>query len=159
MRIARCRPDDPVLLYDGVPSQPVADTVRRMCGGSPDEYAMELFDVKPSYNGKPWCTVPLEVGHNEIGDAEETDWVRLADVGRIFEQFGFPAPREIPLMPLPHQIAQKLHALTGEGERPRDLIDLQLILANSEARPVFSCKHLAMHSMRRLEYAVSALAT
>lgn len=34
----------------------------------PPEYVMRPFDVKLSYNGKPWCTVPLEVGHNEIGD-------------------------------------------------------------------------------------------
>ena len=36
----------------------------------PPEYVMRPFDVKLSYSGKPWCTVPLEVGHNEIGDAD-----------------------------------------------------------------------------------------
>ena len=45
----------------------------------PPEYVMRPFDVKLSYNGKPWCTVPLEVGHNEIGDADAIDWVRLTD--------------------------------------------------------------------------------
>lgn len=39
----------------------------------PPEYVMRPFDVKLSYNGKPWCTVPLEVGHNEIGDTDEAD--------------------------------------------------------------------------------------
>lgn len=39
----------------------------------PSEYVMRPFDVKLSYNGRPWCTVPLEVGHNEIGDADEAD--------------------------------------------------------------------------------------
>lgn len=98
----------------------------------PAEYVMRPFDVKLSYNGKPWCTVPLEVGHNEIGDADEADSVRLTDVGRVFEELGFSVPEEVPLMPFPHQVAQKLHALTGEGDRPRDLIDLQLIVANAE---------------------------
>lgn len=98
----------------------------------PPEYVMSPFDVKLSYNGKPWCTVPLEVGHNEIGDADEADWVRLTDIERIFEQIGFPALREVPLMPLPYQVAQKLHALTDERDRLRDLIDLQLVIANAE---------------------------
>ena len=41
---------------------------------SPDgvlaEYVMKPYDVKLSYAGKPWCTIPLEVAHNEIGDAD-----------------------------------------------------------------------------------------
>lgn len=35
-------------------------------------------------------------------------------------------------MPLDHQIAQKLHAVSGLGDRARDLIDLQLIDARAE---------------------------
>lgn len=35
-------------------------------------------------------------------------------------------------MPLDHQVAQKLHALTGPGDRARDLVDLQLIATNAE---------------------------
>ncbi len=97
----------------------------------PAEYVMRPFDVKLSYNGKPWCTVPLEVGHNEIGDAENADWVRLEDAERIFSELGFPALQRVPLMPLEHQIAQKIHALTGDGDRVRDLIDLQLIAQNA----------------------------
>ncbi len=41
--------------------------------GVPANYVMQPFEVKLSYNGKSWMTVPLEVGHNEIGDAEEPD--------------------------------------------------------------------------------------
>lgn len=96
----------------------------------PPEYVMRPFDVKLSYNGKPWCTVPLEVGHNEIGDADAIDWVRLTDAEKLFETLGFPKPGKAPLMPLPHQVAQKIHALTGGGDRVRDLIDLQLIASN-----------------------------
>lgn len=40
---------------------------------------MQPYDVKLDYLGKPWCTVPLEVGHNEIGDADAADWAELTD--------------------------------------------------------------------------------
>lgn len=100
--------------------------------GVPTEYVMRPFDVKLTYMGKPWCSVPLEVGHNEVGDADSTDWVDLADAAALFVQVGLPAPGRAPLMPLDHQVAQKLHALTGPGDRARDLVDLQLIAANAE---------------------------
>lgn len=38
--------------------------------GVPAQYVMQPFEVKLSYLGKSWVTVRLEVGHNEIGDAE-----------------------------------------------------------------------------------------
>ena len=94
--------------------------------GVPNEYVMQPYDVKLSYLGKPWCTVPLEVGFNEIGDADNADWIEADDVSEIFEAVGLPAPGPAPLMILEHQVAQKLHAVT-DGNRPRDLIDLQLI--------------------------------
>lgn len=48
----------------------------------------------------------------------------------LFEALGFPRPNAIPLMPLPFQIAQKLHGVTSPGnDRARDLIDLQLIMS------------------------------
>ena len=98
----------------------------------PEEYVMRLFDVRLTFMGKPWCTVPLEVGHNEIGDADLADWVDLSDAGVLFEKVGLPMPGRAPLMPLDHQIAQKLHAVTGGGDRARDLVDLQLIVANGD---------------------------
>lgn len=100
--------------------------------GIPEQYVMRPYDVKLDYLGKPWCTVPLEVGHNEIGDADAPDWAELADAGELFEAMGFPAPGRAPLMPLDHQVAQKLHAVSGPGDRARDLIDLQLIDARAE---------------------------
>ena len=59
--------------------------------GVPTEYVMRPFDVKLTYMGKPWCSVPLEVGHNEVGDADSTDWVDLADAAALFVQVGLPA--------------------------------------------------------------------
>lgn len=100
--------------------------------GVPTEYVMRPFDVKLSYLGKPWCTVALEVGHNEIGDADSADWVEILDAAALLKKLGFPAPGKAPLMPLTHQIAQKLHGLTSPGDRARDLVDLQLIMKRSE---------------------------
>lgn len=96
--------------------------------GVPPQYVMQPFSVKLSYNGKPWMTVDLEVGHNEIGDADEPDFVSPEDANAVLEGLGFPPLGPIPVMALPHQIAQKLHAASAPGSmRAHDLIDLQLL--------------------------------
>ncbi len=96
--------------------------------GIPARYVMQPCDIKLSYVGKSWLTVPLEVGHNEIGDAEDPDMVVPRDAVELFEKLGFDAPSPIPVMRLSHQIAQKLHALSEDGSpRAHDLVDLQLI--------------------------------
>lgn len=95
-------------------------------------YLMQPYDVKLSYNTQPWCTVELEVGYNEIGDADEAEFDLSPDVTDIFTQLGFPEPGKIPLMPIAYQIAQKLHGATEPGsKRAHDLVDLQLIVQNS----------------------------
>lgn len=94
----------------------------------PAQYAMQPFEVKLSYLGKSWVTVRLEVGHNEIGDAEEPDMVVPEDAARLFKALEFPELKPIPLMLIHHQIAQKLHGASEEGSgRAHDLVDLQLI--------------------------------
>ena len=99
--------------------------------GVPTGYVMQPFDVKLSYLGKSWMTVALEVGHNEIGDADEADLVSSPEIEGIFEALGFPSPGPIPVMKLEHQIAQKLHGASEPGsERAHDLIDLQVIVQN-----------------------------
>lgn len=98
--------------------------------GVPDAYVMRPFDVKLSYLGRPWCTVPLEVGANEIGAAAEPEWVEIADVDDMLLELGFSALNRIPMMSAHYQVAQKLHALTSLGDRARDLVDLQLIARN-----------------------------
>ncbi len=101
--------------------------------GVPREYVMHPFEVHLSYHGKSWCTVALEVGHDEIGDADEPERILSPDVAAMFEALGFPAPAPVPLMPIPYQIAQKLHGATEPGSRRvHDLVDLQLILAQGE---------------------------
>lgn len=101
--------------------------------GVPAGYVMQPYDVKLRYLGKSWATVPLEVGHNEIGDAENPDMVAPADAAALFEALGFGAPSPVPVMRLSHQIAQKLHALSEEGSRrAHDLVDLQLMAQRGE---------------------------
>jgi hypothetical protein len=95
----------------------------------PTEYVMRPYEIKLEYNGKSWITVPLEIGHDEIGDTNQPDYFISKDIVDIFTQLNFPAPAPIPLLPLHHQVAQKLHALSTENsERAHDLIDLQLII-------------------------------
>lgn len=99
--------------------------------GVPGEYVMQPYDIKLSYNEKPWCTVPLEIWHDEIGDAEDPDRGIAQEIVDAFVALGFPEPKPIPLMRIAHQVAQKLHAASGAGSaRAHDLVDLQLIVAH-----------------------------
>lgn len=99
----------------------------------PRAYVMQPYEVKLSYNGKSWITVPLEVGHNELGDAEGADELFPAETSEIFEKLGFPPLHPIPFMRLTYQVSQKLHGLTEEGsERVHDLVDLQVIFREED---------------------------
>ncbi len=97
--------------------------------GVSKRYVMQPFEIKLSYNGKSWTTVPLEVGHNEIGDAENPDMLVPQDASKMLVTLGFPPLDPVPFMKLTHQVAQKIHALTAAGsERVHDLVDLQVIM-------------------------------
>lgn len=101
--------------------------------GVPQGYVMMPYDVKVAYNGRSWQTVRIEIGHNEIGDADEAELECPSDIADVLERLGFPRPDPVPVMRLPYQIAQKLHAVTMEGaDRPHDLVDLQLMCARSQ---------------------------
>lgn len=96
-------------------------------------YVMQPFEVKLDFQGRPWCTVKFELGHNEIGDAEEPELHLSNDLATLFIEVGLEAPRPVAVMRVDHQIAQKLHAVSGEGsERARDLADLQLLEKNED---------------------------
>lgn len=98
----------------------------------PPEYVMQPYAVRLSYNGQSWCTVDLEIGFNEIGDADESEFALSNEVADIFIRLGFTVPDSVPLMKCEHQIAQKLHGLTEPGSRrAHDLVDLQLIVEHS----------------------------
>ncbi len=96
--------------------------------GVPGAYVMQPFEVKLDYRGRPWCTVKFELGHNEIGDADQPEYRLASDLADLFTEVGLEAPRPVPVMRADHQVAQKIHAVSGEGgERARDLVDLQLL--------------------------------
>jgi hypothetical protein len=100
--------------------------------GVPGEYVTQPFEIKLSYIQKSWLTVPLEIGHNEIGDADEPEFGIADDIVELFTALGFPAPEPVALMPLHHQIAQKLHGVSEKGnDRAHDLIDLQVMSLKS----------------------------
>lgn len=113
------------------------------------DYVMQPVDVKLKYKGQPWCNVLLEIGHNELGAADETETVPLPEeVVTAFQSLGFPVPPPIPLMPLKYQIAQKLHGLSATNStRVRDLIDLQLIFS-SEALPLAPIRDICTRLFR-----------
>ena len=102
--------------------------------GVPFEYVMQPLDVKLAYRNHPWCTVRLEVSHNELGDADTLDIRELPEeIKSIFFALNLPDPKPIPLMSIPFQISQKLHGVSQPGSsRVRDLIDLQLIMQNEQ---------------------------
>lgn len=99
----------------------------------PKPYLMLPYDVKLQYCGRAWMTVRIEIGHNEIGDADEAEFKLPEDIAEAFEALGFLRPDAIPVMGVAHQIAQKLHAASAAGsDRAHDLVDLQLICEHSE---------------------------
>lgn len=105
--------------------------------GVPPAYLMRPWDVKLDYLGKAWMTVRIEIGHDEIGDADSCEREMPEDLAKTFLALGFPRPDGIPVMRLPYQIAQKLHAVTAPGSaRAHDLVDLQLI--EERSRPDLS---------------------
>lgn len=76
-----------------------------------------------------WCIVLARASCSSVSSSSGRVRYRLADLDR-FEAELLLKPGKAPLMPLPHQVAQKIHALTGGDDRVRDLIDLQLIASN-----------------------------
>ena len=81
-------------------------------------------------------TVPLEVGHDEIGDTADAVLRLAPDLLALFETLGLAPPGPVRVLAVHHQIAQKLHACTVAGsDRAHDLVDLQL-LESSEPGPL-----------------------
>lgn len=121
--------------------------------GVPPAYVMQPFDVKLEYNRKPWVTVRLEMGTNEVGDTLESDLVLAPDIAEMFTALGLPQPKPVPLMKLHHQVAQKLHGLTDPTQdRPHDLIDLQLIFSQNAPDLALvrkTCERLFAHRRRQ----------
>ena len=66
--------------------------------GIPFDYVMQPCDVKLNYRGVPWYTVKLEIGHNEIGDADfsqSEDFFRPPLTGSTKKCYNLPHYRAI----------------------------------------------------------------
>ena len=120
--------------------------------GVPFEYVMQPVDVKLRYKGQPWCTVNIEISHDEAGSSDVCDIVPpTEEVREMFHRLGLPEPAPVALMTLEHQMAQTIHAVSnpsGSNQRAHDLIDLQVIMKEgnvdlSRVREI--CKRLFVH--------------
>lgn len=106
--------------------------------GVPEQYVMQPFKIRLLYLGQHWLTVPLELGHDEIGSTRQHDLRIAPDIVSLFETIGLDEPQPIRVLTVEHQVAQKLHACTsvnirtGDNDRAHDLVDLQ-ILEHNEA--------------------------
>jgi len=115
--------------------------------GIPFDYVMQPCAVHLNYLDTPWRVVDMEIGHNEIGDADAYDTIDVPkEIALLAEYLCFPALGTVRAMKLEYQVAQKLHGATERGsKRAHDLIDLQLILAQNEideAKTASICREL-----------------
>lgn len=97
--------------------------------GIPFDYVMQPCAVHLRYRDIPWRIVDLEVGHNEIGDADTFDLIPVpTEISALAEYLCLPMLGDVRVMKIEYQIAQKLHgASERDSKRAHDLIDLQLI--------------------------------
>lgn len=98
----------------------------------PEQYVMVAYEVKLRFGTmgqpKPFLTIPIEIGADELGETLDPPRFLDSKITEIFAALGLQQPRPVPVIPDEHQIAQKLHAVSGSGsERAHDLIDLQLL--------------------------------
>jgi hypothetical protein len=95
----------------------------------PAAYVMQPYKVKLSFRGGPFATVVVELANDELGaTAGPIELVMTEEATDLFAELGLQAPNPIPVLPVHHQIAQKLHACTEPGsQRAHDLVDLQLL--------------------------------
>jgi len=115
--------------------------------GVPFDYVMQPCAAHLNYLDTPWRVVDMEVGHNEIGDADAYDTIDVPrEIALLAEYLCLPVPGSVRAMKLEYQIAQKLHGATEHGsKRAHDLIDLQLILSQNEidmAKTASICREL-----------------
>ena len=94
---------------------------------------MRPFLIRLSYRGSFWFNVPFELGRDEVGSTAVPELRMSASITDLFARLGLPVPEPIPLLPVDHQMAQKLHSCTwldrnGENDRAHDLVDLQILV-------------------------------
>ena len=101
----------------------------------PASYVMQPVRVKLTFRGKTFMSVELEIGHDELQatPSEPAETEMSEEVLEIFAELGLPEPEPVRVLPLHHQISQKLHACTEPGsDRAHDLVDLQLLVPRAD---------------------------
>jgi len=66
----------------------------------PESYVMVPYDIKLSYCWRSWQTVRIEIGHNEIGDADAYEECLPEELSAVFEALSFPQPAPLRVMKL-----------------------------------------------------------
>lgn len=105
----------------------------------PASYVMQPVRVRLTYRRRDFMSVDLEIGHDELEATtnEPAEAEMSSEVLEIFAELGLAEPAPVRVLPLHHQISQKLHASTEPGSnRAHDLVDLQLLTAQADPRLV-----------------------
>ena len=102
-------------------------------------YVMQPVAVKLTYRGRDFMTIDLEIGYDEL-EATHDDPVELQmsdEVIELFAELGLPQPAPVRVLPLHHQMSQKLHACSEPGSpRAHDLVDIQLMAPHCDPTQV-----------------------
>lgn len=100
----------------------------------PQLYVMQPFRIRLRYRGRHWLSVPFELNVDELDAAAHPEFHLARDLSHMFTTIGLDAPDAVRLLPVEHQIAQKLHACTDTSsgsqtnQRAHDLVDLQILV-------------------------------
>lgn len=93
--------------------------------------------IRLAYAGRHWLSIPFEFSNEENQDVVDADRRIYAGIVDTFRHLGLEEPMPVALLSIDRQVAEKLHVCTtasGDGhpnDRAHDLVDLQLILADS----------------------------
>lgn len=112
-----------------------ADLLNRV----PASYVMQPVRVRLTYRKRDFMSVELEIGYDELEATtnEPVESEMSAEVLELFAELGLPEPAPVRVLPLHHQISQKLHACTEPGSsRAHDLVDLQLLVPQADTQLV-----------------------
>jgi hypothetical protein len=108
--------------------------------GVPPDYVIRTYTARIFYGDSFWRAIKLEVGRDEVGGFEEPAQRIAEEWSAYFAKIGLEDPGAIAVFPYPEQLVQKLDGCTrpdkkGDNDRAHDLVDIQLILADTRIEP------------------------